>query len=183
MTDGVHGLALDEDDLAAARRGAHEALVLTVEEMSATGAQEPDAVLAHARVVHALGTETDPEPSLVLVTSGDADVLLEGARRVEEDLTVGLDRLADHANDLRLRTSVPAAPAGSARSWSSAPDARVAVDGMIPWRTRDEDEANDFGWAPMAVSPDAPRALAGDPAVRVVHGGRRVRGGGATSAG
>lgn len=103
MTDDVHGLALDEDDLAAARRCAHEALVLTVEEMSATGAQEPDAVLAHARVVHALGTETDPEPALVLVSSGDADVLLEGARRVEEDLTVGLDRLADHANDLRLR--------------------------------------------------------------------------------
>lgn len=103
MTDVVHGLALDEDDLAAARRCAHEALVLTVEEMAATGAQEPETVLAHARVLHALGTETDPEPSLVLVSSGDADVLLDGARRVEEDLTDGLDRLSDRAGDLRVR--------------------------------------------------------------------------------
>ena len=54
-------------------------------------------------MVHALGTETDPEPSLVLVSSGDADVLLEGARRVEEDLTDGLGRLSDHAGDLRVR--------------------------------------------------------------------------------
>ncbi len=101
--DVVQGLALDEDDLAAARRCAHEALVLSVEEMAVTGAEEPDAVLAHARVVHALGTDTDPEPLLVLVSSEDADVLLEGARRVEEDLSDGLDRFSDRAHERRTR--------------------------------------------------------------------------------
>jgi hypothetical protein len=101
--DVVHGLALGEDDLAAARRCAHEALVLSVEEMAMTDAQEPGAVLAHARVVHALGTDTDPEPSRVLVSSEDADVLLDGARRVEEDLSDGLDRLSDRADERRTR--------------------------------------------------------------------------------
>ncbi len=36
MTD-VHGLVLDENDLAAARRCAHEALVLAVGEITAIG--------------------------------------------------------------------------------------------------------------------------------------------------
>ena len=107
MGEAVHGLALDEDDLAAARRCAHEALVLTVGEMAATDTADPgveaEAVLAHARVVHALGTETDPEPSLILVSSDDAVVLLDGARRVEEDLSDGLTGLGAHAAERRLR--------------------------------------------------------------------------------
>ena len=105
MSDLVNGLALDEGDLAAARRCAHEALVLTMDELAATGAEDEDggAVLAYARVVHALGTETDPEASLVLVSSRDADVLLDGARRVEEDLSDGLTRLDDRGDERRWR--------------------------------------------------------------------------------
>lgn len=107
MTEVMHGLTLDEDDLAAARRCAHEALVLTMGELAATGSDEHDAdpgrVLAHARVIHALGTETDPEPSLVLVSDRDAVVLLDGARRVEEDLADGLVDLADGGGERRRR--------------------------------------------------------------------------------
>ena len=74
MTD-VHGLVLDEDDLAAARRCAHEALVLVVGEIAADDEVlgiEADAVIAHARLIHALGTETDPREPLLLVSAGDA---------------------------------------------------------------------------------------------------------------
>ena len=106
MTE-VHGLVLDEDDLAAARRCAHEALVLVVGEIDASGADDPgleaDAVLAHARLLHALGTETDPRAPLVLVSRRDADLLLEGARRVEEDLRDGLGQPGGDADDRRGR--------------------------------------------------------------------------------
>jgi len=106
MTD-VHGLVLDESDLAAARRCAHEALVLAVEEITAMDDEVPgpeaEAVIAHARLVHALGTETDPREPLVLVSSRDADLLLEGARRVEEDLREGLGQHGGDADDRRLR--------------------------------------------------------------------------------
>lgn len=106
MTE-VHGLVLDEDDLAAARRSAHEALVLVVGEIAAAGADDPlseaDSVMAHARLVHALGTETDPREPLVLVSTGDADLLLEGARRVEEDLREGLGQPGGDAEDRRGR--------------------------------------------------------------------------------
>jgi len=37
----VHGLMLDEDDLAAARRCAHEALVLVVGEIAARDVDDP----------------------------------------------------------------------------------------------------------------------------------------------
>ncbi len=105
MGDEVHGLALDEDDLEAARRCAHEALVLMMGELAATGSEDggDGLVLAHARVVHALGTETDADGSLVLVSSRDADVLLEGARRVEQDLADGLTRVHDRGDIERRR--------------------------------------------------------------------------------
>jgi hypothetical protein len=106
MTE-VHGLVLDEDDLAAARRCAHEALVLVVGEIAAADAEDPlseaDSVMAHARLVHALGTETDPRGPLLLVSAGDAGLLLEGARRVEEDLREGLGQAGGNADDRRER--------------------------------------------------------------------------------
>jgi hypothetical protein len=105
MGDEVHGLARDEGDLEAARRCAHEALVLMMGELAATGSEDggDGLVLAHARVVHALGTETDADGSLVLVSSRDADVLLEGARRVEQDLADGLTRPDDRGIERRRR--------------------------------------------------------------------------------
>ena len=105
MSD-VHGLVLDEDDLAAARRCAHEALVLVVGEIATDDeipGIESDAVIAHARLLHALGTETDPRAPLLLVSTRDADLLLEGARRVEEDLREGLGQHGGDHDDRHRR--------------------------------------------------------------------------------
>lgn len=82
------GLVLEPHDLAAARRCAHEALVLAVDELgdgpaAGTG---PERVLARARAVHALGTETDGDHVLVLVSARDAAALVEGAHDVARDL-------------------------------------------------------------------------------------------------
>ncbi len=102
----VHGLVLDEDDLAAARRCAHEALVLVVGEIAGDDEVlgiEADAVIAYARLIHALGTETDPREPLLLVSARDADLLLEGARRVEADLHEGLWQHGGDADDRRRR--------------------------------------------------------------------------------
>jgi len=59
--------------------------------------------MAYARLVHALGTETDPREPLVLVSTRDVDLLLEGARRVEEDLRDGLGQPGGDADDRRGR--------------------------------------------------------------------------------
>lgn len=84
------GLVLDADDLAAARRCAHEALVLAVGDLDGVTGAAADAgrrrVLALAGAVHALGTETDGDGLLVLVGAPERDALAEGAREVEADM-------------------------------------------------------------------------------------------------
>lgn len=88
----IRGLVLAPDDLVAARRTAHEALVLAVAELDGAAGAAADRgrerVMARAGAVRALGTETDGDDLLVLVDSEQLAVLLDGARHVVEDLGV-----------------------------------------------------------------------------------------------
>lgn len=87
------GLDLHADDLAAARRCAHEAVVLAVAELEgAHGDAARDGrerVLARAAAMLALGTETDGDRLLVVLGPEERAALVDGARHVEADLGAG----------------------------------------------------------------------------------------------